>query len=386
MKVGSMFAGIGGFDLGFERAGFEVSWCIEIDRHARSVLARRFPKARLYEDIREVDPDSLESVDVICGGFPCQDLSVAGRRAGLEGERSGLFYDAIRIVRKINPKFLVLENVPGLFSSNRGLDFAAVLREVGDGWDCEEVAWRVLDSQYFGVAQRRRRVFVVASRAVGGAEQVLALSEGCSGDPSESREAREEASREAQGSSPAYGGDVSYPVTSKWHKGSGGPSGDECSNMVLEYKVTGHGEYSEGVGTLRATGGDCGGGSETLVTYRKSRRAQSAQDNETWVEAPVSNTLNTFDVGVRDTHVVVGTLDCNIPKQRVQNMMVGHWIPIPPHVRRLTPTECERLQGFPDNWTAEQADTHRYKQLGNAVTVNVAEWLAKRVVSHMQGV
>jgi len=123
-----MFAGIGGFDLGFERAGFHVSWCIEWDKHAQAVLRKRFPYATIYGDIREVDPAQLAPVDVVCGGFPCQDLSVAGKRAGLAGERSGLFHDAMRLIRKLNPKLLVLENVPGLHSSNRGLDFATVLR------------------------------------------------------------------------------------------------------------------------------------------------------------------------------------------------------------------------------------------------------------------
>jgi len=197
MKVGSLFAGIGGFDLGFERAGFEVAWCVEWDKNAQAVLRKRFPNAKVYGDIREVDPDKLERVDVICGGFPCQDLSVAGKRAGLAGERSGLFHDAMRIVRRLRPSILVLENVPGLLSSNRGLDFATVLREVGEGWDCAEVGWRVLDSQYFGVAQRRRRVFVVAGTRVGCAEQILALAEGGSGDPPSRDKARQDASANA---------------------------------------------------------------------------------------------------------------------------------------------------------------------------------------------
>ena len=133
MKVGSLFAGIGGFDFGFERAGFEVAWCVEWDRNAQNVLRARFPNAVVYGDIREVDPAQLAPVDVVCGGFPCQDLSVAGKRKGLAGERSGLFHDAMRIVRHLRPQLLVLENVPGLLSSNRGLDFATVLREVGEG-------------------------------------------------------------------------------------------------------------------------------------------------------------------------------------------------------------------------------------------------------------
>ena len=197
MKIGSLFAGIGGFDLGFERAGFEVAWCAEWDRAAQAVLRTRFPRATVYGDIREIDLDALAPVDVICGGFPCQDLSVAGKRAGLAGARSGLFHDAMRIVRRVNPSVLILENVPGLLSSNHGLDFATVLREVGEGWDCAEVGWRVLDSQFFGVAQRRRRVFVVAGSRIGCAESILALAESCGGDPPSRGATREDAAIDA---------------------------------------------------------------------------------------------------------------------------------------------------------------------------------------------
>lgn len=199
LSVGSLFAGIGGFDLGFHRAGFDVAWAAEWDKNAQKVLCRRFPGTTVYGDIREIDLDKLDPVDVICGGFPCQDLSVAGKRAGLAGERSGLFHDAMRIVRRLRPSVLVLENVPGLLSCNRGLDFATVLREVGEGWDCAEVAWRVLDSQFFGVAQRRRRVFIVAVRdpRVGCAEEILALAESGGGNPSAKREAREGSASDA---------------------------------------------------------------------------------------------------------------------------------------------------------------------------------------------
>ena len=398
MKIGSLFAGIGGFDLGFERAGFEVAWCAEWDRAAQAVLRTRFPRATVYGDIREIDLDALAPVDVICGGFPCQDLSVAGKRAGLAGARSGLFHDAMRIVRRVNPSVLILENVPGLLSSNHGLDFATVLREVGEGWDCAEVGWRVLDSQYFGVAQRRRRVFVVGGARAGCAESILALAEGGGGDPPSRGATREEASREAQGSSPAYGGNVSYPVTSKWHKGSGGPSGNECSNMVLECHVV--------VGTL-----DCNipkqrvqnmmAGHWIPVAFRKSKRAQTDTDDETWVYDGLANTLNGFDTGdARTTHAIAQGVDVyngvetgqvaatvtsatggsNTSGPKVSNAMT---------VRRLTPTECERLQGFPDGWTQigidkPTADSPRYKQLGNAVTVNVAEWIARRVAAWMR--
>jgi DNA (cytosine-5)-methyltransferase 1 len=371
MKVGSMFAGIGGFDLGFERAGFEVAWCIEWDKNAQAVLRKRFPEATIYGDIREVDPAQLAPVDVVCGGFPCQDLSVAGKRAGLAGERSGLFHDAMRLVRQLNPKLLVLENVPGLLSSNHGLDFATVLREVGEGWDCEEVAWRVLDSQYFGVAQRRRRVFVVASSRIGCSEEVLALAEGSGGDPPSRGKAREvvadDAARCADVGCWWDGGDCAATLTKKNANGAQRmPDKGNFGAVLQPFSPHGHYRYeaSDQSATLQDRENRQGGHTHLVAqAFRKSRRAQSSEDDETWVDDGLANTLNGFDTGdTRTTHAIA----------------------TPMTVRRLTPVECERLQGFPDGWTQigtdekPTADSHRYKQLGNAVTVNVAEWIARR--------
>lgn len=157
--VGSLFAGIGGFDLGFESAGFRTAWQVEIDPICRAVLADRFPHAKKYEDVRSVGA-GLERVDVIVGCFPCQDLSTMGKRRGLEGERSGLFYEVIRIASALQPRWLVLENVTGLLSCGHGRDFQAVISALAE---CGYVGyWRVLNAQYFGIPTSRRRVFIVA--------------------------------------------------------------------------------------------------------------------------------------------------------------------------------------------------------------------------------
>jgi len=159
-RVGSLFAGIGGFDLGFEQAGFITSWQVEIEPCLRAVLALRFPHARRFADVREVGSHNLAPVDVLVGGFPCQDVSSMGARAGLAGNRTGLFWEVCRIAVEIRPQWLVLENVVGLLNSNAGRDFGAIIQALAQrGYvGC----WRVLDSQYFGVAQGRRRVFLVA--------------------------------------------------------------------------------------------------------------------------------------------------------------------------------------------------------------------------------
>ena len=451
MKVGSMFAGIGGFDLGFERSGFEVAWCVEWDKNAQAVLRKRFPKATIYGDIREVDPEKLERVDVVCGGFPCQDLSVAGKRAGLAGERSGLFHDAMRIVRRLRPSILILENVPGLHSSNRGLDFATVLREVGEGWDCAEVAWRVLDSRYFGVAQRRRRVFVVAGSRIGCAEQVLALAEGVRWHPAARDEAREDAASDAATRARRGvswdGSDCAATLTKQNENGAQrmpdkGNLGaividraafnqgtnaaydprieesPEMSSLVARgphavahafyYTGGSHGlEPHHGVSPPLKVGSSIGIPSPPAVAYRKSRRAQSVDDHETWVEDEIANKLNQFDVGdVRTTKIICQQTISFHPTQDPISTINGPThalgcgssqgcatvaVAIEMQVRRLTPVECERLQGFPDGWTdigtpeKPTADTHRYKQLGNAVTVNVAEWIARRTMNHLTG-
>jgi DNA (cytosine-5)-methyltransferase 1 len=263
LTVGSLFSGIGGFDLGFERAGMDVRWQCEIDKTAREVLRRHWPDATVYEDVRNVGSGAA-AVDVVCGGFPCQDVSVAGRRAGLAGERSGLWFEFHRILAEVTPEWVVIENVPGLLSSNAGRDFATILRglvELRYG-----VVWRVLDSQHFGVPQRRRRVFIVGHLGDGRAAEVL------------------------------------FESNTKLLQAVSG--GVVCPSLIRNGMV------------------DNGGGR--------------------WTGGMV----------IRD--------------------MTG--------VRRLTPTECARLQGFPDDWNDWLSDSARYKQYGNAVTVTVAEWVGRRIV------
>ncbi|MCU1740019.1 MULTISPECIES: DNA cytosine methyltransferase [unclassified Pseudomonas] len=164
--LGSLFAGIGGFDVGFENAGYRTAWQVELNPVNRAVLADRFPHARQFEDVRQCGAHNLCPVDVLTGGFPCQDISLAGvresnkDRRGLRGERSGLFWEVIRILKEIQPRWVVLENVVNLLAVNNSQDFETVIRALAD---CGYVGfWRVLNAQYFGVPQQRRRVFLVA--------------------------------------------------------------------------------------------------------------------------------------------------------------------------------------------------------------------------------
>ena len=156
LTFGSLFAGIGGFDLGFERAGMVCKWQVEIDDYATKILKKHWPNVHRERDIRECGSRNLERVDVICGGFPCQDISYAGLGAGLEGERSGLFFEAVRLVSELQPRIVVLENVAALLT--RGLDrVLGTLAEIG--FDCE---WHCIPAAAVGAPHIRDRVWIVA--------------------------------------------------------------------------------------------------------------------------------------------------------------------------------------------------------------------------------
>lgn len=173
MKVASFFSGIGGIDLGLERAGMEVAFQCEILTFGQKILKKHWPGIPLSSDITKVTATDIPDVDVFAGGFPCQDLSLAnqGKRKGLEGARSGLFYKYAELIKEKKPRWVFIENVPGLLNSAKGQDFKIVistLDELGYG-----VSWRVLDAKFFGTPQRRRRTYIVASLGTIGAAEVL---------------------------------------------------------------------------------------------------------------------------------------------------------------------------------------------------------------------
>jgi DNA (cytosine-5)-methyltransferase 1 len=281
---------------------------VEIDKKAQEVLRRHFPNSTIFGDIMGVTGEQLIqsgfiSNGIIAGGFPCQDLSVAGKRAGLQGSRSGLFWQICRILDETKAQSFILENVGGLLSSNDGRDMRTVinaLNELGYG-----IAWRSLNSQHFGVAQRRKRIFIVGFRNDSGerAAEVLALKE----------------------------------------------------SRRRFIRTGGKEESKTPVGTPKRTSDDL------IHTFSKARRAQNVEDYETWIERDFTNTLNAFD---------------NATEVRATELVVSQG-----RVRRLMPIEMERLQGFPDDWTSGQADSNRYKQMGNAVAVPVVEWIISRMVA-----
>ena len=214
-----LFAGVGGFQLGFRCAGIRTIALVEKDADCQSVLRRHWPGVPILSDVRDCGAHNLPACGILSLGFPCQDLSVAGNRAGLSGTRSGLFYEATRIADELRPNLLVWENVPGLLSSRNGWDFLAVLTEL------ERIGyvggWRCLDAQYFGVAQRRRRIFgVFARRDLGAAccAEILSLIPSVSRGTPQSRAAR---------------ADVARGITaSAGHHGRSSPRGDGSANLI----------------------------------------------------------------------------------------------------------------------------------------------------------
>jgi len=316
VKYASLFSGIGGFDLGFDLAGMECVLQAESDQNCLNILLRQWPDVKKVNDVKKV---KRVSADVICGGFPCQDVSVAGKRAGLAGKRSGLWFEFHRIIERNLPRWVVVENVPGLLSSNEGRDFATLLRglvECGYG-----VSWRILDAQYFGLAQRRRRVFIVGSLGSGRSAQVLFESESMSGDSPSSRETGQETPA-VSGTLPASGSGTSRP---------GGQGAELDFYVPLANTLGSHHGHND------PSNGD------TLLAWNWQSGGDVRHDFD---DKPMLQSSQVPAVGVR----------------------------------RLTPTECERLQGFPDGFTDGQSDSVRYRHLGNAVAVPCAEWVARRIL------
>ena len=452
MKLGSLFDGSGGFPLAGALNGIEPVWASEVEPYPIAVTRSRFPHMKHLGDVSKVNGAEIEPVDIITFGSPCQDMSVAGKRAGIkhddhgdeETTRSGLFYEAIRIIKEMRygtkgrfPTFVVWENVPGAFSSNRGEDFRTVLEELvkiaeptavvpdvpqggwayadcwrGDGWS---LAYRVFDAQYIRTAQRRKRIYLVLCLGdENGAGKILFERDRLRGHYPQSGKAWERTASPAEGSLDAddregtVGADPYNGCVTEGHVNAGD------NQMATAYAVENHPadsrvniDESGTVQTLTSRMGT-GGGNVPMVMepFCKSRRAQSADDATTWKHGEKANTINTFDQGeARANELVVQTVALEGNGQRPSHKGDGyaetdksytlnttevHGVAYgidqgatrdvgdlfieeqsktltngtcPGHhngvvivyrpryiVRRLTPTECARLQGFPDRW------------------------------------
>ena len=467
MTLGSLFDGIGGWLLAAHHAGVTPLWASEIEPFPCSVTARHFPDVKQLGDITQIDPDEMVPVDIVCAGSPCQDLSIAGKRKGLDGERSGLFRTAVDLVRRIRastggryPRYFVWENVPGAFSSNKGADFRAVLEEIGQTeipipqhgkWanagmvECDacQIAWRILDAQYWGVPQRRKRIFLVADFAAHDrrAGEILFEREGMSWNPAESTGEREGTAGGTADCARTSGTLTPWDVQSRriydengkmaaiysgegrgtnngavfiraaGFNGKAGPSSGgisytkECTPTLIAdhpmhvaiYDMTHADEVMRPVKdgivpTLNARMGT--GGNQVPVVHAYciagntiDRKIENG-GNGKGVLAETTYTLNTIDRhAVATIYGAKSYSEYEAGKVATlrasggaygggsENLALSYSI-----VRRLTPTECERLQGLEDGYTDGGSDIARYKALGNGMAQPCADYVIRRIV------
>jgi DNA (cytosine-5)-methyltransferase 1 len=368
MNCLSLFSGIGGFDLGFERAGIQTVAMCETSEVAASVLKKHWPTVPIINDVKDVDGREYRTIDVISGGFPCQDISIAGGRKGLDGPKSVLWWEFHRIISEAMPKWVVIENVPGLMSSGSRRDMGTVIGSLGElGY---LGGYRVLDARYFGVAQRRRRVFIVGSLGNNGGQKVFFESEGLPGGIKKSGEKKKKDSGSAISSIESGSGLLADSgVVGSLTKSFGGAGVDAQHAQNGWLVPVGENQRSEVIytdlPTLTSGGGKPGQGYPAVLIENNSELVPERTGTvmASWAKGP-------GNAQVDEGHV--------IPSLDNENNL---------EVRRLTPVECERLMGFPDNWTKygfdgkTVSDSSRYRLCGNAVVVNVSQWLGSRLIS-----
>jgi DNA (cytosine-5)-methyltransferase 1 len=407
----SLFAGIGGFDLALEKNGVKVVASVEWDKHAQTVLKNRFPNSQLFGNIQEVTGEQLINAGfnpengIITGGFPCQDLSVAGKRAGLGGNRSGLFWEICRLLDETKTQYFILENVPGLLSSNNGADMGTVITALAQrGYG---LAYRVCDAQYYGVPQRRRRVFIVGSLGDNGGTpaQILAIAEGRTRYLAQNGKSSKSSSNSLT-KSVGRNSEIVGTLQARDYKGVGNQYVEENKLVIFDpHQTDGARIQTDTINTLTAAMGT-GGNNVPMVAYpiQDGRELEKNQNGigygeeqspaytlDTTGGQAVAYSLHGAMIGRNDNAGPSGSgfLDENEPSYTLTaSSQARHGVVTVKQnasmVRRLTPLECERLQGFPDGWTEGQTDGHRYKQLGNAVAVPVVSWVISRLVKTVE--
>jgi len=482
----SLFSGVGGFDMGLESAGMRTVYQCEIDKHCRSVLDRHWPSVPRWSDISTLTGDEILShapeIDVVAWGSPCQDLSVAGKRAGLDGKKSSLFHEGIRVINEIRkatngryPRISIWENVYGALTSNKGADFRVILAEMAEAGAIFS-EWRVLDARFFGIPQRRRRVFIISVFDTAVAERcadpILPIADSV-------RRHTETSSTQGQGTTTtttdgirADGAwDIEQEVVGalQAHLSKQASADDAAHGLLIPMRpvddplIIFENSYRDSVrisrngitNTLPAqmgTGGlktpmvaqpssyatddttlafDTQFGSNANVTENVSPTLKASQQAPSVAYGISGNAIGRqdhngpngpshtpeggpmFTLTSTDIHAVAqeeptvfqpgtmirlngGVWEGTVPTLRAEAKRGDNEPHIHIHdaepsmaVRRLTPLECERLMGWPDDHTkykaegTEQADSHRYKQCGNGVASPVAQWIGEQIVTHL---
>ena len=392
-----LFSGIGGFHLGFEKAGFEVnSYFSEVDKYAIDVYKNNFKNSNYVGSVTDVRGTQLPKIDAITFGSPCQDFSLAGKRKGMGGQRSSLITEAIRLIDECRPRFFIWENVKGTFSSNNGEDFWAIIKAFTNlgGYRLE---WQLLNTKWF-LPQNRERIYLVGY-----------LGDGCSGQVFPIRESSKQIN-ELQGQQTN-----TCCLTTRYGADGNGSYLIERKLNAQKVEIGTLRTHNDGKGFRKIKDGDCptipararedGSGqpiikinSATSKGYEEAAQGDSINysnpNSETRrgrVGKGVAQTLDTscnqaviydgYNNKVKEENVV-GTITQHCSRSGLTN---GFKVINENKIRRLTPIECERLQGFPDNWTeygesGKISDTQRYKMCGNAVTVDVVEAVANSII------
>ena len=382
MKHLDLFSGYGGFTIPAQKYGIETIGFSEIDKYACSVLNYHYPNIKNYGNITKIKGEDLPTVDIITGGSPCQDLSVAGKGAGLNGERSGLFFHFIRLIKEKQPTYFVWENVKGALSSQRGWDFARVQIEMEQaGYD---VWWQVLNAKDFGVPQNRERIFAIGIRKGSGREILF--------EQRESRQNPEQIVRGSQGSR-VYNDSMAVS-----QKALGGGQGAK-TGLYAVYRGRPKMPYENGKRTLRykkyneecpALTQNCATGDQmNMIAVPSSNGNVHSLDANYWKGSNNPNKSRRSQVVVprkRRTEYDLQDQSSTLTS-RYRGFPDGDGRPSileDMRIRRLTPTECERLMGLEDNWTAKGivdgkevdiSDTQRYKMCGNGVVVNCVDYI-----------
>jgi DNA (cytosine-5)-methyltransferase 1 len=373
-RYGSVCSGIEAATAAWHHMGWEAAFFSEIEKFPRAVLEHHYPDVPLHGDFTTIKENEYGKIDLLVGGTPCQSFSIAGLRGGLDDDRGNLALEFCRLAQREQPRWIVWENVPGVLSSNGGRDFGSILGALEDlGYG---LAYRVLDAQYFGVAQRRRRVFVVGYLGDWRpAAAVLFERHSMSGHPAPSRQARQEAAGAVATGTGGSGGDgrerpdLAGPLTAGMHKGPRGTEAVESGHVVAysimpmnsgkDYKAR-ETDISQPLMAGGPVGGNQGGDfvlQPQAVAFQPTADCLTAAYGTKW-NGNASATNGSLFAQQQST------------------------------VRRLTPVECERLQGFPDNFTAipwrkkgaeDCPDGPRYKALGNSMAVPVMRWIGERI-------
>jgi DNA (cytosine-5)-methyltransferase 1 len=391
-----LFSGIGGFHLGFERAGYKVnSYFSEIDKHAIAVYKQQFKNSKYVGSVVDIRGNELPRIDLITFGSPCQDFSLAGKREGMSGERSSLILEAIRLISECRPGVFIWENVKGTFSSNSGEDFAAILQAFANigGYRLE---WQLLNTSWF-LPQNRERIYLVgySTKTKRNWRGVFPIGE----------EPRENTNQDIKENQTLLGysrcsitGDVlnyhKKDVANTIHSSSGHGGNTDQFIKVKSATSKGYEVATEGDSinlsqpnseTRRGRVGK--GKAQTLETSCNQAVVEPKYTYEA-VNKTIEQNPNEFKEGearMMDlyNHKVQDVSPCLVePHHNRSSLFNGY------RIRRLTPIECERLQGFPDNHTEygnydgevkKMSNTQRYKQCGNAVTVDVVQAIAEKI-------